>query len=157
MRYHWPGAQPITAAQAPYQQLHGWLTHVISFVKQQRPHLNNTASDDYIYMRSIAGPELRWNDMIRRRMMGGKPSQLARVNDAWRSLTKPQRIAWDAEAAAQAPGLGELALGAPADMAAITAHRTWNKRTLFVVNVAISGALGVFFFFAWALRREQKA
>ena len=59
--------------------------------------------------------------------------------------------------AAQAPGLGELALGAPADMAAITAHRTWNKRTLFVVNVAISSALGVFFFFAWALRREQKA
>ena len=42
-------------------------------------------------------------------------------------------------------------------MAAITAQRTWNKRTLFVVNVAISGALGVFFFFAWALRREQKA
>ena len=60
-------------------------------------------------------------------------------------------------AAAQLPGLGELALGAPADMADVTARSSWNKRTLFVVNVAISGALGVFFFFAWALRREQKA
>ena len=81
MRYHWPGAHPITAAQAPHQQLHGWLTHIISFVKQQRPHLNNTTSDDYVYLRSIAGPDQRWNDMIRRRMMGGNPSHLASVRD----------------------------------------------------------------------------
>lgn len=114
MRYHWPSAQPITAAQAPHQQLHGWLTHVISFVKQARPHLNTTAEDDYIYMRSIAGPELRWNDIIRRRMMGGTPSKLARVRAAWGSLTDPQKTAWEAEAAAQAPSLTAYVGAAPA-------------------------------------------
>ena len=78
------------------------------------------------------------------------PAALVRpgANTLWLRVVGP---------AAQAPGLGELTLGAPADVAAASARSTWNKRTLFVVNVAISGALGVFFFFAWALRREQKA
>ena len=114
MRYHWPGAQPITAAQAPHQQLHGWLTHIISFVKQQRPHLNSTGADDYVYLRALAGPEQRWNDLIRRRMMHGNTSPLASVRASWNALTKPQKIAWETEAAARAPGLAAYVGAAPA-------------------------------------------
>jgi signal transduction histidine kinase len=97
--------------------------------------------------RHLAEPLSRsWN--VPRHWLLPAPLVQPGANTLWLRVVGP---------AAQAPGLGQLTLGAPADIAAAAAHSTWNKRTLFVVNVAISGALGVFFFFAWALRREQKA
>ena len=114
MRYHWPGAHPITAAQAPHQQLHGWLTHIISFVKQQRPHLNNTTSDHVVPTLLRASDRAQVDVIVRRRMMQGNPSHLASVRASWNALTAPQQMAWENEAAARAPGLTAYVGAAPA-------------------------------------------
>lgn len=59
--------------------------------------------------------------------------------------------------AAQSPGLGEVRLGAPQALQAEHESRWWRQRTLFTLNLVLSAALGVLFFFVWLLRREQRA
>lgn len=105
MRYNWPGPKTITAVQAPYQQLHGWLTHVISYIKQQRPHLNDGMDDDYQMLRTIAGRRDRWNDFVRRAVIGPDHATLTSIKANWDSLTDAQRDAWDSAAATLAPSL----------------------------------------------------
>ncbi len=59
--------------------------------------------------------------------------------------------------AAQSPGLGTIHLGAPDAVRALHDTRWWRQRTLFTLNLMLSAALGVLFFFVWLLQREQVA
>ena len=59
--------------------------------------------------------------------------------------------------AAQSPGLGALRLGAPQALQVAHEARWWRQRTLFALNLTLSVALGVLFFFIWLLRRKQRA
>ena len=58
---------------------------------------------------------------------------------------------------AQSPGLGAAAVGPASALLAAHESLRWRQRTLLLLNLAVSGALGILFFFAWAMRRSESA
>ena len=57
----------------------------------------------------------------------------------------------------QSSGLGQAQIGAADALLASHQALWWRQRTLLTLNLAVSGTLGVLFFFAWAMRRSEKA
>ncbi|TXK28384.1 histidine kinase [Ottowia sp. GY511] len=57
----------------------------------------------------------------------------------------------------QSPGLGGAQIGPADGVFAAYQNLLWRQRTLLTLNLAVSGTLGVLFFFAWAMRRSEKA
>ncbi|MBB1594581.1 histidine kinase [Achromobacter sp. UMC46] len=55
----------------------------------------------------------------------------------------------------QTPGLGPVHLGESRAMQALQEDVWWTNRTLYVLNLIISGVLGALFFCIWIVRREQ--
>lgn len=105
MRYRWQQNQTITADQAPYQQAHGQITHLISWIKREKPHFNTSGVDDYQMLREIAGRRDRWNDFVRRQMLKHEQTNMIHIAALWAAMTPTEQAQWDTEAASVAPGL----------------------------------------------------
>lgn len=129
MRYHWQQGQHTTIEQAPYQQAHGLLSHLISWIKAGRPHLNSSGLDDYLMLREIAGRRDRWNDMVRRRMLKHGHANISHVLALWAGLDETDREAWGNVASGVAPTLTEYTGKAPPGIE----PPTWPAGALFFV------------------------
>lgn len=55
----------------------------------------------------------------------------------------------------QTPGMGPVHLGGSRAMQALQEDLWWTNRTLYVLNLIVSGVLGALFFCIWIVRREQ--
>lgn len=53
------------------------------------------------------------------------------------------------------PGLGVVQVGSPEAMLASQRHQEWNTRTLFLLNLALSAALGTMALVVWLPQRKQ--
>lgn len=53
------------------------------------------------------------------------------------------------------PGLGVVQVGAPEAMLAAQRHQEWSTRTLFLLNLALSAALGTMALVVWLPQRKQ--
>jgi hypothetical protein len=59
--------------------------------------------------------------------------------------------------AVQTPGLGPVRLGGQWTVLQQYEDLWWRNRTLFTLNLIVSGVLGGLCFFIWLMRREQRA
>ncbi|WP_353191431.1 ATP-binding protein [Pandoraea pnomenusa] len=58
--------------------------------------------------------------------------------------------------ARQSVGLGQISLGDPATLQQQFNDLRWHYRTLFEINLIVSGVIGVLFFGIWIIRRDQR-
>ncbi len=59
--------------------------------------------------------------------------------------------------AQQTPGLGPVYLGDAAAMAQLQSDLWWRHRSLFIINITVSGVMGGLFFLLWVVHRQQHA
>ncbi len=57
----------------------------------------------------------------------------------------------------QSMGLGKVHIGDPRNIYSLYEELRWNRRTLYVANVIVSGVIGILFFCIWIASRRQTA
>ncbi len=57
---------------------------------------------------------------------------------------------------ALSPGLGQLRLGSPQEVAQVQAGKQWRQRTVYFVNAVLCAMAGVLFFSIWLLQRKAR-
>jgi hypothetical protein len=57
--------------------------------------------------------------------------------------------------AGQPVGLGEVFLGEPRQIGRLHDHLQWTYRTLWAINLIVSGVIGILLFCVWIVRRDQ--